>query len=337
MYLSLFCKGSKRLFKVCVWEGAGDRTETAIFWPPLLWPSTLCLSRSPGLLNRRPRGPLCLVICNILSATSLRPNSIGGPRAHSAWCCLPYHTSSTSVSNSTATHQGPQGSFGLMWLYLPHLVYLRLQLYCNSSRAPRLLRPDVALPTTTRLSPSPTLTGTATHQGPKAPSAWCGFTYRISSISVSNSNWNLTCVLTKLYNSSTPTQSPTRSLKSHVWSSSSGNNCHAVHRSLSSGASVYECTMGFFFTSSHFIGQFQPTQFPLITAIRMCHLLPVYHLGMAFLAGSKVKIQQYIVGQTRFSSLGSGNQFRRKTQNSNLLNSAKKLTLCYILPVRSGL
>ena len=26
MYLSLYCKGSKRLFKVCVWEGAGDRT-----------------------------------------------------------------------------------------------------------------------------------------------------------------------------------------------------------------------------------------------------------------------------------------------------------------------
>ena len=44
-----------------------------------------------------------------------------------------------------------------------------------------------------------------------------------------------------------------------------------------------------FFTSSHFISQFPPTQFPLITAIRMCHFLPVHHLGMAFLAGSKVK------------------------------------------------
>ena len=45
-----------------------------------------------------------------------------------------------------------------------------------------------------------------------------------------------------------------------------------------------------FFSSSHFISQFLPTRFPLITAIRMCHLLPVHHLGMAFLAGSKVKI-----------------------------------------------
>ena len=42
-----------------------------------------------------------------------------------------------------------------------------------------------------------------------------------------------------------------------------------------------------FFSSSHFISQFPPTWFPLITAIRMFHLLPVHHLGMAFFAGSK--------------------------------------------------
>ena len=41
-------------------------------------------------------------------------------------------------------------------------------------------------------------------------------------------------------------QSPTQSLEWHVWSSSSGNNCHAVHRSLSSSASVYDCTAGFY-------------------------------------------------------------------------------------------
>ena len=43
-----------------------------------------------------------------------------------------------------------------------------------------------------------------------------------------------------------PTQSRTQSLEWHVISSSSGNNCHAVHRSLSSGASVYECIVGFY-------------------------------------------------------------------------------------------
>ena len=35
------------------------------------------------------------------------------------------------------------------------------------------------------------------------------------------------------------------SLEWHVWSSSSGNNCHAVHRSPSSGASVCDCTVWF--------------------------------------------------------------------------------------------
>ena len=35
------------------------------------------------------------------------------------------------------------------------------------------------------------------------------------------------------------------SLEWHVWLSSSGNNCHAVHRSPSSGASVCDCIMGF--------------------------------------------------------------------------------------------
>ena len=77
---------------------------------------------------------------------------------------------------------------------------------------------------------------------PRAPSAGCGFPHHISSITPSPTD--LTSVLIEFYNSSTPTQSPTRSLEWHVWSSSSGNNCHAVHRSLSSGASVYECTLG---------------------------------------------------------------------------------------------
>ena len=68
-----------------------------------------------------------------------------------------------------------------------------------------------------------------------------------------------------------------------------------------SGASVYECTMGIFFTSSQFVSQFPPSRFPLITAIRMCHLLPVHHLGMAFFAGSKVKIQQTFLSLNRSS------------------------------------
>ena len=84
-------------------------------------------------------------------------------------------------------------------------------------------------------------------------------------------------------------QSPTQSLEWHVWSSSSGNNCHAVHKSLSSAASVYECTMGFYLVS--YRQPSPPTRFLLITAIGMCHSLPVHHFGMACLAGSKVNIQ----------------------------------------------
>ena len=79
------------------------------------------------------------------------------------------------------------------------------------------------------------------------------------------------------------------SLEWPVWSSSSRNNCHPVKRSLSSGASAYESIMGLFFTSSHFISQFPPTRFPLITAIRMRHFLPVHHLEWHFWPGQKVK------------------------------------------------
>ena len=144
---------------------------------------------------------------------------------------------------------------------------------------------------------------------PRAPSAGCGFPYHIFS------NWHSNSTVFLLFNSSALyyLQTPTRwyghastplqflpisvdrdvslplSLEWRVWSSLSGNNGHAVQRSLSSGASVYESIMGFFFTSSHFISQFPPTRFPLTTAIGMCHFLPVHHLEWHFWPGQKVK------------------------------------------------
>ena len=78
------------------------------------------------------------------------------------------------------------------------------------------------------------------------------------------------------------------SLEWPVWSSSSGNNYYAVHRSLSSGASLWSGT----FTLSHIISRAHLRDFFRLLAIGMCHFLPVHHLGMAFLAGSKAKIQQ---------------------------------------------
>ena len=161
MYLSLYCKGSKRVIQGLRVRGSWRPNRTAIYWPPLSWPSAMCLSRSPGLLNRRPRGSLYwLSLLHLIS-------NFSGPQLN----------------------RGPWGP----------------------------LQPGVALPTTSRL--------------------------------YSNCNWLL--VLTELYNSSMPTQSPTQSLEWHVWSSSSRNNCHAVHRSLSSGASLWSGT----FTLSHIISR----------------------------------------------------------------------------------
>ena len=96
IYLSLYCKGSKRLFKVCVWEGAGDRTETAIFWPPLLWLATLSLSRSPDAQPEALGSTLLgagFLYC-ILSATSLVSKLNRGSRGPpSAGCDFTYHIS----------------------------------------------------------------------------------------------------------------------------------------------------------------------------------------------------------------------------------------------------
>ena len=162
---------------VCVWERFGDWTKTAIYWPPILWPSALCLSRSPGLLNRRPGGPLCwLSLLHLITNWSGPQTPSGVPRAPSAgW-----------------------------WLSLPHLLS------------------DFSGPQLTDFLSSP------------------------SYIIVQS-----------------PTQSPTQSLEWHVWSSWSGNNCHAVQRSLSSGASVNECIMGFYLVS--FLRPNPPTRFLSIT------------------------------------------------------------------------
>ena len=62
----------------------------------ILWPSALCLSHSPGLLNRRPRSSLCWV--------------------------MPFFTASYQQLLWTPTHQGPNGPFGLAWISLPHLI-----------------------------------------------------------------------------------------------------------------------------------------------------------------------------------------------------------------------
>ena len=136
---------------VCV-RGSSRPNRTATYWPPLLWPSALCLSCSSGLLNRRPGGPLCWV------------------RAFSTASC---HQRISKLTD---------------FLFSPNYIIV---------------------------------------------------------------------------------QSPTQSLEWPVWSSSSGNNCHAVHRSLSSGASVYDCTAEFYLVP--YCQPSPPTRFLPTTAIGMCH------------------------------------------------------------------
>ena len=74
--------------------------------------------------------------------------------------------------------------------------------------------------------------------GPEGPFCWLSLPHLLSNFS----GLQLTDFLSST--SYIMVQSPSQSLEWHVWSSSNGNNCHEVHRSLSSGASVYECTMG---------------------------------------------------------------------------------------------
>ena len=137
---------------------------------------------------------------------------------------------------------------------------------------------------------------TPTHQGfPRAPSAGCGFPYHISSITPSPP---LTGTRTQLswlssWLSYIIVQRPLdRPLD--LWNRMFDRHQAEITVMQFTGHSLpVRQSMSVpweFFTSSHFISQFPPTRFPLITAIRMCHFLPVHHLGMAFLAGSKVKI-----------------------------------------------
>ena len=104
IYTSQFiCKGSKRVTQCLRVRGCWRPNRNCNILTSLLWPSTLCLFRSPDAQPEAQRhsSPLddSFLYC-ILSATSLDPNSIGAP-----------------------------SPFGLVWLSLPHLVY-------NSVRSP---------------------------------------------------------------------------------------------------------------------------------------------------------------------------------------------------------
>ena len=167
-----------------VWKGysrfACERElETEHNWnilTPKLWPSALCLSCSPGLLNR-------------------------SPAVHSAGC----------------------------WLSLLHFVHLRLQLYSPVHWLVELNCP-----------PSVQFVGLILPSNSHAVIWTCLHASAISG------DRDVSLLL---------------SLERPVWSSSSGNNCHAVQRSLSSDASVYESIMGFFLPRPISSSNFHPRDF----------------------------------------------------------------------------
>ena len=204
MYLSLYCKGSKRLFKVCMWEGVGDEQKLQYF--------------DPYSYGRQ----RCVLL--------VFQGSTGVPEAHSAGWWL-------SLLHLISIFSGPQfirapSPFGLVWLSLPNLpLQLELELSWLLSWLSFIIvqRPlDFPLDLWNRMFDR--------HQAEITVMQFTGHSL------------------------------PVRQSMSVPWE---------------------------FFNSSHFISQFPRTRFPLITAIRMCHFLPVHHLGMA---GPKAKIQQWCPG-----------------------------------------
>ena len=96
-------------FEKVVWgftvRGSWRPNITEIFWPPKLWPSALCFSRSLGLLNWSPgvhSAGCWLSLLHLISNFSGPQTPSGFPRAPSARCGFPYHISSNSPYNSTA-------------------------------------------------------------------------------------------------------------------------------------------------------------------------------------------------------------------------------------------
>ena len=93
IYLSLYLKGS------CVWEGAGDQTKTATYWP------SQPLQTSPCVV-------LVLLDCC----------STGGLEAHSVRCGLPLpHLVTNGSPNSSGVPRAPSAGW---WLSIPHLLQL---------------------------------------------------------------------------------------------------------------------------------------------------------------------------------------------------------------------
>ena len=233
MYLSLYCKGSKR-----VTQGLRVRRS----WRP----NRNCNISTPTLM--------AISVVSFLFSWC----STGEPEAHSAGWWLSYQHLLW-----TPTHQGPKTPSAWCGFSYHISSITRLISNCNSLGAPRPRQTDVALPTISRLSPSPTLTRTSWLL------SWLSYIIVQRPLSRLLDLWN------RMFDHHHQAEITVMQFTGHSL---------PVHQSMSV---PWE-----FFYLVPFRQPISPMRFPLITAIRMCHFLPMHHLGMAFLAGSKVKIQQ---------------------------------------------
>ena len=126
---------------------------------------------------------------------------------------------------------------------------------------------------------------------PEGPSAGCGFPYHTSSITPSPA---LTATVTWLLSwlSYIIVQRPLdRPLC--LWNSMLDHHEAEITVMQFTGHSLLvRQSMSVpweFFTSSHFVSQFPPTRFSLLTAIGMCHFIPVHHLEWHFGPGRRWK------------------------------------------------
>ena len=136
IYLSLYCKGSKRVTQCLRVRGSWRPNITEIFWPQTYGRQRCVFLVLQGCSTGGPGPTLLDVIflyC-ILSASSLDSN-LSGPQAPSAWCGFPYHISSPTVCNSTGWNSTQLSAFCSI-----HRPYITFKLPRRNMETPPRLR-----------------------------------------------------------------------------------------------------------------------------------------------------------------------------------------------------
>ena len=104
IYLSLYLKG------LCVCErGSWRPNRTATYWPPLLWPSALCLSRSPDA-QPEAQGPTPMdagFLYRILSPTDLVSKNSLQTGLQINWIPIFTELYNSSIAHSISPHNWP--------------------------------------------------------------------------------------------------------------------------------------------------------------------------------------------------------------------------------------